>query len=135
VEICKKISRKCRVFLIIWRFPFPDAEQGVRGVQHFIDHLFSRDLVGNLILIALQSLQIESGCGFHLLENPSEWVPCLTDCWLTMIRDFIARNKITLKVALAHLVPTSRENDSNECHFAPNALRHGKISAKSFRPV
>jgi hypothetical protein len=52
------------------------VEQGVRGVQHFIDHLFSRDLVGNLILIALRSLQIESGCGFHLLENPSEWVPC-----------------------------------------------------------
>jgi hypothetical protein len=61
------------------------VEQGVQGVQHFIDHLFSRDSVGNLILIALRSLQIESGCGFHLLKNPSEWVPYLTDCWLTMI--------------------------------------------------
>ena len=90
------------------------VEQGVRGVQHFIDHLFSRDSVGNMILIALRSLQIESGCGFHLLENPLEWVPYLTDCWLTTIRDFIARNKITLKVALARLVPTSREND---CHI------------------
>jgi hypothetical protein len=111
------------------------VEQGVRGVQHFIDHLFSRDSVDNLILIALRSLQIESGRGFHLLENPSEWVPCLTDCWLTMIRDFIARNKITLKVALACLVPTSCENNSNEHHFAPNTLRHGEISAKSFRSV
>jgi hypothetical protein len=25
VEICKKFSTKCGVFLIIWRFPFPDA--------------------------------------------------------------------------------------------------------------
>jgi hypothetical protein len=25
VEICKKFSRKCGVFFIIWRFPFPDA--------------------------------------------------------------------------------------------------------------
>jgi hypothetical protein len=29
------------------------VEQGVRGIQHFTDHLFSRDSVGNLILIAL----------------------------------------------------------------------------------
>jgi hypothetical protein len=27
VEICKKFSRKCRVFFIIWRFPFPDVDQ------------------------------------------------------------------------------------------------------------
>jgi hypothetical protein len=25
VEICKNFSRKCRVFFIIWRFPFPDV--------------------------------------------------------------------------------------------------------------
>jgi hypothetical protein len=51
------------------------VEQGVQGIQHFTDHLFSRDSVGNLILIALQSLQIESGSGFNLLEHPSDWVP------------------------------------------------------------
>jgi hypothetical protein len=64
------------------------VEQGIRGVQHFTDLLFSRDLEGNLILIALLSLQLESGCGFHLLEFPSEWVPYITECWLTSIWDF-----------------------------------------------
>jgi hypothetical protein len=55
------------------------VEQGVHQVQHFTDHLFSRDLVGNLIMIiALRLLQLESGCGFHLLENPDEWVPYIT---------------------------------------------------------
>jgi hypothetical protein len=29
------------------------VEQGIRGVQHFRDHIFSWDLVGNMILIAL----------------------------------------------------------------------------------
>jgi hypothetical protein len=29
------------------------VEQGIRGVQHFTDHIFSQDLVGNMILIAL----------------------------------------------------------------------------------
>jgi hypothetical protein len=82
------------------------VEQGIRGVQHFMDHLFSRDSVGNLILIALRSLQLELGCGFQLLKSPSEWVPYITECWLSLIRDFISRSKITIKVASARLVQT-----------------------------
>jgi hypothetical protein len=89
------------------------VEQGIQGVQHFTDHLFSRDSVGNLILIALQSLQLESGCGLHLLKSPSEWVPYIMECWLTLIQDFISRQKITIKVASARLVQTSQAHD---CH-------------------
>jgi hypothetical protein len=87
------------------------VEQGVHQVQHFTDHLFSRDSVGNLIMIALQSLQLESGCGFHLLENPDEWVPYITSCWLTLIRDFLKQSKIKIKVATARRVLASREHD------------------------
>jgi hypothetical protein len=89
------------------------VEEGVRGVQHFTDHLFLRDSVGNLILIALRSLQVESGCGFHLLENPGEWVPYITSCWLTSIWDFLNQNKIKIKVASAWWEHTSQAND---CH-------------------
>jgi hypothetical protein len=99
------------------------VEQGIRGVQHFMDHLFSRDLVGNLILIVLRSLQLESGCGFHLIESPSKWVPYITECWLTLIWDFISRSKITIKVASARLVQTSREHD---CHVM-DAIRQLEI--------
>jgi hypothetical protein len=67
--------------------------------------------VGNLILIVLQSLQLESGCGFHLLESPSKWVPYITECWLTLIQDFISRSKITIKVVSARLVQTSPEHN------------------------
>jgi hypothetical protein len=90
------------------------VEQGVRGIQHFTDHLFSRDSVGNLILIALQSLQIESGSGFHLLEHPSKWVPYIAKCWLTCIQEFLASNKITLKLDSAKLVRKSHQHD---CHI------------------
>jgi hypothetical protein len=99
------------------------VEQGSRGVQHFTDHLFSRDLVGNLILIALRSLQLESGCGFHLLESPSEWVPYITECWLTSIRDFISPQKIMIKVASARLVQMSQAHD---CHVM-DTIRQLKI--------
>jgi hypothetical protein len=61
------------------------VKQGIHGVQHFMDHILSWDSVGNMILIALQSLQVESGCVFHLLEQPDEWVPYITSCWLTSI--------------------------------------------------
>jgi hypothetical protein len=78
------------------------VEQGVRGVQLFADHVFSKDSMGNMIIIALCSLQIESGCGFYLLEDPSEcWVPYITACWLTSIQDFLDRNDIKIKVTNA----------------------------------
>jgi hypothetical protein len=87
------------------------VEQGVQGVQHFTDEVFSKDSVGNLIVIALRSFQIKSGSGSHLLENPSNWIPYITPCWLTSIQDFIDKSKIKIKVASARLVPTSREPD------------------------
>jgi hypothetical protein len=77
------------------------VEQGLWQVQHFTDHLFSCNSVGNMILITLRHLQLEFGCGFHLLEIPSKWVPYITPCWLTSIREFLSRNKITIKVASA----------------------------------
>jgi hypothetical protein len=61
------------------------VKQDSHSVQHFMDHIFSWDSVGNMILLALQSLQVESGCGFHLLERPDEWVSYITPCWLTSI--------------------------------------------------
>jgi hypothetical protein len=88
------------------------VEQGVRQVQHFTDHLFSRDSVGNLIMIALRSLQLESGRGFHLLENPDEWVPYISSCWLTSIWDFLKWSKIKIKVPTARRLLASREHDS-----------------------
>jgi hypothetical protein len=76
-----------------------------------MDHLFSRDLVGNLMLVALRSLQLESGSGLHLLENPGEWVPYLTPCWLTSVRHSLNSHKIKIKVASAKRVPLSQDND------------------------
>jgi hypothetical protein len=53
---------------------------------------------------------VESGCGFHLLERPDEWVSYITPCWLTSIWDFISKNKIMIKVASAWLSLASQEH-------------------------
>ena len=47
-------------------------DQGVKQMSHFLDHCFAQDPVGNLILIELRRLQLESGSGFHILEHPTE---------------------------------------------------------------
>ena len=72
--------------------------QGVRQAKHFLNHLFAADSVGNLILIALRCLQLESGCGFHLLEQPKETVTYITECWLTSLRDFLTRHSMASTV-------------------------------------
>jgi hypothetical protein len=79
------------------------VEQGVHQIQHFMNHIFAEDSVGNLILIALHSLQLESGCGKHILLHPDEDTPYLMACWLTSLRDFLACHKIQLEVTKAKL--------------------------------
>jgi hypothetical protein len=78
---------------VAWRAALLDmsVEQGIQQIQYFTNHLFSRDPVGNLMLIALQSLQLESGSGLHLLENPEEWVSYITSCWLTCFNSRISQ--------------------------------------------
>jgi hypothetical protein len=93
------------------------VEQGVHQIQHFMNHIFAEDSVGNLILIALHSLQLESGCGKYILLHPDEDIPYLTACWLTSLRDFLASHKIQLEVTKAKLIGTSREGD---CHLMDN---------------
>ena len=86
-------------------------EQGVRQICHFLDHIFAQDSIGTMILIELRSLQLESGSGSHLLESPSTDLPYLTPCWLTSMRQFMARHSIQLAVAKAKLVPLARTHD------------------------
>ena len=87
-------------------------EQGVRQISHFLDHVFAQDSIGNMILIELRHLQLESGSGIHLLEFPSVDFPYLTPCWLISMREFMARHSIQLTVAKARAVPLAREHDS-----------------------
>ena len=86
-------------------------DQGVHQIQHFLNHVFAADSVGNLILTALQCLQLKAGCSFHILEHPNEYLPYITSCWLTSIRDFLAQHKIVLNVTEAWLTLMSHIND------------------------
>jgi hypothetical protein len=96
------------------------VEQGIQGVQHFtawscvLQRLWLA--VGNLMIISLHSLQLESGCRFHLLENPSEWVSYITSCWVTSIQEFLDQSNIKIKVMSTWLVHASQEQDRYIMH-------------------
>jgi hypothetical protein len=63
VEICKKFSRKCGVFFIIWRFPFPDE-------PCFISHIF--------IIQAFDGLSSTFPPNSYLQQHYSKrWLSCL----------------------------------------------------------
>jgi len=88
------------------------VDQGVRQAKHLLNHLFSADSVCSLMMIELRSLQLEAGCGFHLLENPAERIPYITDSWMTSLRDFLGRHNMSIEVTNTRRVMTCREHDS-----------------------
>jgi hypothetical protein len=79
------------------------------------------------MLIALWSLQLELGSSLHLLENPDEWVPYITSCWLTSIPEFLIQHKIKIMVVFARCVPLSREHDR---HIMDKVCRLGVYNDK-----
>ena len=97
-------------------------DQGICQIQHFMNHVFATNSVGNLIIIALRCLQLEVGCSFHILEHPAEYLPYITSCWLTSIRDFLARHMISLEVTSARLIPICQVNDR---HLMDDFHAHG----------
>jgi hypothetical protein len=103
------------------------VEQGVRQVQHFMNHIFAFDSVGELMLIELRALQIESGCGHHLLEAPSIDIPYLTPCWIHSMRQFMAENRLKLEVTQAKKIPLCRERD----RYLMDDFRHLNIFSDS----
>lgn len=87
------------------------VDQGVRGITRLMNKLYCKDVVGDMILIELRMLQLESGSGSHLLEDPTNDIPYLTPCWITSLRAFMAENDITAKVTKARKTELSREHD------------------------
>jgi len=87
------------------------VEQGVQKMMDFVNNVFARTSVGNMMLIELRHLQLESGSGFHLLEAPAMRIPFLTLCWTTAMQDFMAENQMKLEVTKAKVLPLCREGD------------------------
>jgi hypothetical protein len=81
---------------------FGPKELGGMGVfDKSVDHCFAQGTVENMMMIELWQLQLESGLRLHILEHPEEWMPYLTESWITSMRKFMVENQLQLTVARA----------------------------------
>jgi hypothetical protein len=65
-----------------------------------------------MIMIALQSLQMEAGISAHLLTDPTPLLVYTEKCWILATRDFMAKNQLTLEFTNSWNFRTAREYDA-----------------------
>ena len=76
-------------------------QQGVRGISHFLHHLYASDSISWMILISLRITQMDkAGCQNDLLQVPNIAIPFVTPTWITHLWPFMARHHF--RITLSH---------------------------------
>ena len=57
-----------------------------------MEHIYPDTETGRLIMIALQSLQMEAGISAHPLTDPTPLLVYTESCWISATRDFMAQH-------------------------------------------
>jgi len=78
------------------------TEQGVLQVMSYINSVYKDNSVGRMMKISLDAAQVEAGVSYDLLEYPTTVLPYLTECWITSLRSFLAKNDITLETDIRY---------------------------------
>ena len=72
------------------------TESGIESLKFLRNAVFSNSAAGQLILLNLQYLQLESGIGECLLEHPNKVIPYLTPSWLLSLREFLSKHNLSV---------------------------------------
>jgi hypothetical protein len=64
-----------------------------------------------MIMIALQSLQMEAGTSAHILTDPTPLLVYIEPCWISAIRDFMATNQLSLEFTNSWNFRIARDHD------------------------
>jgi hypothetical protein len=73
------------------------TEQGTLRIKSLMEHVYHNTKTGQMIMIALQSLQMEAGISAHLLTDPTPLLVYTETCWISATRDFMASNQLSLE--------------------------------------
>ena len=87
------------------------VEQGLAQIKALLNYVGTGHKVGKVMLISYRTLQIEAGVHFHLLEQPKSFLPYLTPCWFTSLRNFCGLHNITIQVKDNQVPQMSRTHD------------------------
>lgn len=106
------------------------TEQGVLQIKLLMEHVYHSTSTGNMIIIALQTLQMEAGISKLLLTELSQPLPYITNCWITSLRAFMFFNNIALEFASTWNHCLTRKHDTFimdiflRQQYSPMQLRH-----------
>jgi hypothetical protein len=83
------------------------TEYGVEAISFLQDSLYRRDDVGIMLLISIQTSQLEAGISTPLLSAPHIYIPYLTPTWVLSVRQFMYNHGLSLRVTeTLKLTPT-----------------------------
>ena len=88
------------------------TESEIERIKFFRHAIYSQSEVGKLLLINVQTSQLESGISFPLLEQPKIQIPYLTPTWTTSLRDFLALHNISITLTDQIQSPSNTASDS-----------------------
>jgi hypothetical protein len=72
------------------------TESGIAMLQYFRHEVYGQTQVGQLLLIQLQTSQLESGIPYPLLEEPTRLIPYLTPNWVLSLRQFLSNHNLSI---------------------------------------
>jgi hypothetical protein len=76
-----------------------------------MEHIYHDTETGQMIMIALQSLQMEAGILAHLLTDPTPLLVYTEPCWILATREFMATNQLSLEFTNSWNFRIARDRD------------------------
>ena len=76
-----------------------------------MEHIYHDTETGQMIMIAIQSLQMEAGTSAHILTDPTPLLVYIEPCWISAIRDFMATNQLSLEFTNSWNFRSARDHD------------------------
>ena len=87
------------------------TEQGALRIKALMEHIYHDTETGQMIMIAIQSLQMEAGTSAHILTDPTPLLVYIEPCWISAIRDFMATNQLSLEFTNSWNFRIARDHD------------------------
>ena len=89
------------------------TEGGLEMIKYFRHAVYSDSQVGRLLLLQLQTSQLESGLPNPLLEEPTLSIPYLTPTWILSMRQFLSNHNITITLTGVEDTPLRYPTDQH----------------------
>ena len=88
------------------------TEGGIEMLKYFRNAIYSGSEVGDMLLMNVQTSQLESGQPIPLLADPTIYIPYLTATWVMSLRQFMSNHNI--KIDLTQTLTLSLKSTTDE---------------------